>query len=136
MAQAHSHCSFPEDIQVAVPNLGGRAVFLPAFVVPLPPPEKFHESEHAMLRLVSMVPYIEDWVAFEGGCNLPTPYPLLFCPSHHPLTLCLHVARLTTTCTRPLTACIRPCDCMCVCIITMYGMCVPPHCMYTPLCQV
>jgi len=73
VAKAETHCSVPEDIQVAVPDLGGRSIFLTAFVVPLPPPPGFDESETAMLRLVSMIPYIEDWVAFEGGYDVGAP---------------------------------------------------------------
>jgi len=64
-----------------VPDLGGRSIFLTAFVVPLPPHESFNKNEYAMLRLASMVPYIDDWVAFDGGYDV-------WCTSTEFLDLC------------------------------------------------
>eukprot|EP00656_Telonema_subtile_P056508 TRINITY_DN9039_c0_g4_i2.p1 TRINITY_DN9039_c0_g4~~TRINITY_DN9039_c0_g4_i2.p1 ORF type:complete len:1463 (+),score=424.30 TRINITY_DN9039_c0_g4_i2:106-4494(+) len=71
LRSARGACNVRNKNQViaAAPDIAGRAVFLPAFIVPLAPPlweSGGYEHEAHLLRLVSTIPFIEDWVAFEG----------------------------------------------------------------------
>merc|ERR1712070_461788 len=68
-ARSASNASNKNSIIAAAPDIAGRSIFLPCFITPLAPPvweSGGYETETHLLRLVSMIPFIEDWVAFDG----------------------------------------------------------------------
>jgi len=93
-ARDKSNCRDKNDIIVAAPDVGQRSVFLTQFVTYLKPPErilkKFSDDRaqwkrncrSQLLRIVSVIPHVEDWVASSGQLDN------VWCTSHQFLHIC------------------------------------------------
>uniref|UniRef100_A0A7S3GGL9 C2 domain-containing protein n=1 Tax=Palpitomonas bilix TaxID=652834 RepID=A0A7S3GGL9_9EUKA len=61
-----AHPNFKKrDSSILVPDINGDPVFICRYVRPQNPPDSF-DTERMLLRFVSLIPFINDWMTFEG----------------------------------------------------------------------